>query len=92
MANAYLKLEEYFHIIRDFNEVQKLSNLITKYADGKNYTFQLNNLYILMLSICLSGKNNFFKVYKEVIKYLEKYTPLKSEEIDYFIRKAMDKI
>ena len=92
MANAYLKLEEYFHIIRDFNEVQKLSNLVTKYADGKNYTFQLNNLYLLMLSICLSGKNNFFKVYKEVIKYLEKYTPLKSEEIDYFIRKAMDKI
>ena len=74
MANAYLKLEEYFHIVREFNEVRKLSELITKYAKGKNYSFQLNNLNLLMLTISASGSNDFFKVYNEVVKYLEKYT------------------
>ena len=53
MANAYLKLEEYYHIIRDFDSVMKLSELITKYANGKNYTFQLNNLYALFLIFLL---------------------------------------
>ena len=90
MANAYLKLEEYFHIIRDFNEVRKLSELITKYAKGKNYLFQLNNLYILILTISLSGSNDFFKVYNEVTNYLEKYTPLNSDEIHYLFQNALN--
>ena len=86
MANAYLKLEEYYHLCRDFSEVRKLSELITKYADGKNYSFQLNNLNILMLTVSVSGSNEFFNVYKELIKLLEKYTPLNSEEIQYLFR------
>ena len=90
LANAYLKLEEYYHIIRDFNSVMKLSELITKYADGKNYTFQLNNLYILILSVILSGKKDFFKIYKEIIKYLKKYTPLNTEEIEYLFNNALN--
>ena len=91
LANAYLKLEMFFHITREFNEVQKLSKLITKYAEGKNYTFQLKNLYFLLLTMSVSGNNGFLKVYKEVVKYLEKYTPLKNEEIQYFIQNAMNK-
>lgn len=90
MANAYLKLEEYFHIVREFNEVRKLSELITKYAKGKNYSFQLNNLNLLMLTISASGSNDFFKVYNEVVKYLEKYTPLNSEEIHYLFQDALN--
>ena len=90
MANAYLKLEEYYHIIRDFDSVMKLSELITKYADGKNFTFQRNNLYILMLAVTLSGKKDFFKVYKELIKYLKKYTPLDTETIEYLFRNVLN--
>jgi len=90
MANAYLKLEEYFHIIRDFKEVRKLSELVTKYAKGKNYSFQLNNLYLLILTIIASGSNDFFKVYNEIVKYLEKYTPLNSEEIHYLFQDAFN--
>jgi len=91
LANAYLKLEEYYHIIRDFNGVQRLSELITKYADGKNYTFQLNNLYILILSVIISGKKDFFKIYKEIIKYLKKYTPLNTEEIEYLFKNELNR-
>ena len=91
MANAYLKLEEYYHIIRDFDSVLKLSDLITKYADGKNYTFQLNNLYILILSVIISGKKDFFKIYKEIIKYLKKYTPLNTEEIEYLFKNELNR-
>ena len=91
MANAYLKLEEYFHIVREFNEVRKLSELVTKYAKGKNFSFQLNNLYLLMLTISASGSKDFFKVYNEVVKYLEKYTPLNSDEIHYLFQDALNR-
>ena len=90
MANAYLKLEEYFHIVREFNEVRKLSELVTKYAKGKNFSFQLNNLYLLMLTISASGSKDFFKVYNEIVKYLEKYTPLNSDEIHYLFQDALN--
>ena len=42
-----------------------------------------------MLTISASGSNDFFKVYNEVVKYLEKYTPLNSEEIQYLFRGFM---
>ena len=86
MANAYLKLEEHYHIIREFSDVKRMSELVTKYADGKNYSFQLNNLNILMLAVSYSQSNEFWTVYKELIKLLEKYTPLNSEEIQYLFR------
>jgi len=90
MANAYLKLEEYYHIIRDFDSVLKLSDLITKYADGKNYIYQRNNLYILILAVTLSGTKDFFKIYKDLIRYLKKYTPLNAEEIEYLFRNVLN--
>ena len=89
MANAYLKLEEYYHVCRDFGEVRRLSELVTKYANGKNFSFQLNNLNILVLAVSHSGSNEFFSVYKELIKLLEKYTPLNSEEIQYLFKGIM---
>ena len=86
MANAYLKLEEHYHIIREFSDVKRMSELVTKYADGKNYSVQLNNLNLLLLAVGHSQSNEFFTVYKELLKLLEKYTPLNSEEIQYLFR------
>ena len=91
MANAYLKLEEHYHLSREFNDVKRVSQLITRYANGKNYVFQLNNLYILMLAVTYSKDNEFMKVYKEIIKYLEKYTPLNSDEIQYLFNDRLYK-
>ena len=86
MANAYIKLEGYYHLSREFNEVKRISQLITKYADGKNYSFQLSNLNFLALTMSVSGSSEFIMVYKELIKYMEKYTPLNSDEIEYLFR------
>lgn len=90
MANAYLKLEEHYHIIRDFAGVQRCYGLITKYADGKNYKFQLLNLFIKILNVIVSGtdRNEFFKIYNDAINYMEKYTPLNTDEIKYLFSKA----
>ena len=63
-----------------------MSELVTKYADGKNYSVQLNNLNLLLLAVGHSQSNEFFTVYKELLKLLEKYTPLNSEEIQYLFR------
>ena len=86
--NLVMKYEEFVNIdiIREFSDVKRMSELVTKYADGKDYSFQLNNLNILMLAISYSQSNEFWTVYKELIKLLEKYTPLNSEEIQYLFR------
>ena len=89
MANAYLKLQQYYHIIREFDRVKKVSQLITKYADGKNYYFQLTNLNFLTLTMCVSNNPEFLMVYKELVKYMEKNTPLNSDEIEYLFRNVM---
>ena len=86
MANAYLRLEEYYNVKKDFNAVKKFSELVTKYANGKNFLFQLENLYMQMLTVSASGSNEFLTIYKNIIKYLEKYTPLNNEEIQYLFR------
>ena len=89
MANAYLKLQQYYHIIREFDRVKRVSQLITKYADGKNYYFQLTNLNFLTLTMCVSNNPEFLMVYKELVKYMEKNTPLNSDEIEYLFRNVM---
>ena len=63
MANAYLKLEEHYHIIREFSDVKRMSELVTKYADGKNYSFQLNNLNLLMLAVSSHSQGNEFEYF-----------------------------
>ena len=86
IANAYLKLQDYYYNKRIFNKAKKCSELITKYADGKNYNFQLNNLYKKLLCATHSKSNEFLIVYGDIIGYLEKYTPLNSEVIQYLFR------
>ena len=86
IANAYLKLEDYYYKKRIFNKAKKCSELITKYADGKNYNFQLDNLYKKLLCATHSKNNEFFIVYRDIISYLDKYTPLNSEDIEYLFR------
>ena len=91
LANGYLLLQDYYYIKkRDFATVQKLSELISKYADGKNFSFQLTNLYKLFLSFSASNNNQCLVIYGKIINYLKKYSPLTEEEINFFIRNALN--
>ena len=90
MALAYLKLEFYYFLLKDLEKTKKCSELVTKYAKGKNYLFQLDNLYNLFLCIISCHSMEFFDMFKEIINYLEKYLPLKREEIEYFIKDKLN--
>ena len=93
MAKAYLRLEEYYGLIHDYAETKKFSKLVTKYAKDKNFSFQKDNLFKLML--CASGVNvnhsEFVSIYNEIINLLEKYTPFNNMEIQYLFRNFMAK-
>ena len=86
LANAYLKLEKYYFVHKDFNNTKKCSDLVSKYASGKNYSFQLSNLNTLLLCVSSSHGNEFFAIYQKVINYLKKYTPFTEEELHFFFR------
>ena len=90
MSKGYLKLEEYYYLMRDINNTKRCSEIVTKYADGKNYFFQKSNLYILFLCISSTHSNEFLAIFTKLIKYLEKYLPLSSEDIQYFIRNQLN--
>ena len=90
MAKGYLKLEEYYYSVKDINNTKRCSNIITKYANGKNYYFQISNLYILFLCVISTHSNEFLILFTGLINYLEKYLPLSSEDITYFIRNQLN--
>ena len=90
MAKGYLKLEEYYYSVKDINNTKRCSNIITKYANGKNYYFQISNLYILFLCVISTHSNEFLIFFTGLINYLEKYLPLSSEDIKYFIRNQLN--
>ena len=90
MSKAYLKLEEYYCFMKDINNTKRCSEIITKYAKGKNYFFQKSNLYTLFLCICSTHSNEFLAVFLELINFLEKYLPLSSEDIKYFIKNQLN--
>ena len=94
LANGYLKLEEYYCILNDYNKTKNISNLITKYADGKNFIFQLKNLYNLFLGLTQSEKNyenELFTVSQNIYIFLKKYTPFTFDEIKNFMNNNMEK-
>ena len=90
MAKGYLKLEEYYYSFKDINNTKRCSDIITKYANGKNYFFQKSNLYIWFLCVSATHSNEFVLVFTELINFLEKYLPLSSEDIQYFIRNQLN--
>jgi hypothetical protein len=86
LANAYLQLETYWSQRKDLDNTKKYSNLVKKYSVGDNYSFQISNIYKLVL--CLLGLHNqpeFLNAIKEVELLLTKYTPFTIEEINCFI-------
>lgn len=89
LANGYFILEKFYANKKDFIKTKKFSELVTKYADGKNYTFQLDNLFLLLMIIIVKNGDQFFNVYKNIINYLKKYTPLSAEDIKYLLDDAI---
>ena len=94
LANGYLKLETYYYTLNDYNKIKKFSDLVTKYADGKNYLFQLQNLYNIYLGLIQSKNPNdkeLFILSHNIYFFLIKYTPFTTDEIkslmDYNIEK-----
>ena len=86
LANGYSQLEEYYYIKRrDFPNTKRISEIVTKYADGKNFTFQLSNLYKLFLATSASHTNDCFVIFNNLIKYLKKYTPFTEDDIKYLL-------
>ena len=93
LANGYLHLEKYYSYLKDYTKTKQFSELVTKYADGKNYRFQLNNLLSLFYCICsCHNDNQFFVVFNEIVKYLKKYTPLSNDEIKYIFQESFDNL
>ena len=89
LANGYFYLEKFYANKYDISNTKKFSELVTKYEDGKNYTFQLHNLFVLLMIIIVKNGKEFFNVYKDIITYLKKYTPLSGDDIKYLIDEAL---
>ena len=90
MSKGYLKLEQYYSLVKDISNTKKCSEIITKYSKGKNYFFQQSNLYLLFMCVISIHSDEFFLLYKEVINFLEKYLPLSSEDIQYFFKNQLN--
>ena len=86
LANGYLLLEKYYYIGRDFKKAKKFSELVTKYADGKNFSFQLSNLDTIFLTTSASKNDECFIYSHKIVNYLKEYTPFTREEINFFIK------
>ena len=96
LANGYLRLETYYSELKDYNKIKTISDLVTKYADGKNYLFQLKNLYNIYLGFIQSKNRNdkeLFVLSQNINEFLKKYTPFTTDEIksfmDYNIENAL---
>ena len=90
MAKGYLKLEEYYYLVKDLNNTKRCSEIVTKYANGKNYFFQRSNLYLLFLCVSSTHSSEFLIIFTKLINFLEKYLPLSSEDIQYFFRNQLN--
>ena len=88
LANGYLQLEKYYCQLNDLNNTKKFSDLVNRYAEGKNYIFELSNLNTLLCILGINSKEKeeeLFIAKANLIKMLKKYTPFNIEEIQYFI-------
>lgn len=90
LANGYLQLETYNSLREDLINTNKFSDLVTKYAEGKNYLFQITNLFQLV-SYIKKVNNNFdegselLRVIEKIKNIFNKYTPFTEEDIQFFI-------
>lgn len=81
-------MEEYYGQLNDLNNTKKFSDLVNRYAEGKNYLCELTNLNLLFCILGNNSKENeeeLFIAKANLIKMLKKYTPFNTEEIQYLI-------
>ena len=91
LANAYLQLENMSSQIKNIDNTKKYSDLVTKYAEGEHYSFQLSNIYnVVLCYIGLKNTEEIFDYMKNIKNFLSKKSPFTIDQIQGFIDDNFD--